>query len=59
MNGNQAIAYGLLTAGVRFGSAYPITPWSLVMELLRTELPKYGGIFLQAEDEIAAICAAI
>jgi 2-oxoglutarate ferredoxin oxidoreductase subunit alpha len=59
MNGNQAIAYGLLAAGVRFGAAYPITPWSLVMELLRAELPKYGGIFVQAEDELAAICMAI
>jgi len=43
MNGNEALAYGLIAAGVRFGAAYPITPWSDVMELLRRELPKYGG----------------
>lgn len=59
MAGNQAMAYGLIAAGVRFGAAYPITPSSQIMEIMRAELPKYGGIFLQAEDEIAAVCAAI
>ncbi len=59
MNGNEALAYGLIAAGVRFGAAYPITPWSDVMELLRRELPKYGGIFVQCEDEIAAISMAL
>ena len=57
-DGNQAIAYGALTAGVRFGAGYPITPWSSIMEILRTELPKYGGIFVQAEDELAAVAMA-
>jgi len=57
-DGNQAVAYGALAAGVRFGAAYPITPWSSIMEILRAELPKYGGIFVQAEDEIAAISIA-
>lgn len=58
MNGNEAMAYGLIAAGVRFGAAYPITPWSDVMEILRRELPKYGGRFIQCEDEIAAISMA-
>ncbi len=58
MNGNEALAYGVIAAGVRFGAAYPITPWSDVMEILRRELPKYGGIFVQCEDEIAAISMA-
>ena len=58
MNGNEALAYGLIAAGVRFGAAYPITPWSDVMEILRRELPKYGGTFVQCEDEIAAISMA-
>jgi 2-oxoglutarate ferredoxin oxidoreductase subunit alpha len=58
MNGNEALAYGLIAAGVRFGAAYPITPWSDVMEILRRELPKYGGTFMQCEDEIAAISMA-
>ncbi|MEY2467036.1 MAG: 2-oxoglutarate/2-oxoacid ferredoxin oxidoreductase subunit alpha [Verrucomicrobiota bacterium] len=59
MNGNEALAYGLIAAGVRFGAGYPITPWSDIMELLRRELPKYGGSFMQTEDEIAAISMAI
>ncbi len=58
MNGNEALAFGLIAAGVRFGAAYPITPWSDVMEILRRELPKYGGTFVQCEDEIAAISMA-
>ncbi len=58
MNGNEALAYGVIAAGVRFGAAYPITPWSEVMEILRRELPKYGGSFIQCEDEIAAISMA-
>jgi 2-oxoglutarate ferredoxin oxidoreductase subunit alpha len=59
MNGNEALAYGLIAAGVRFGAGYPITPWSDIMELLRRELPKYGGMFIQTEDEIAAISMAL
>jgi 2-oxoglutarate ferredoxin oxidoreductase subunit alpha len=49
----------LIAAGVRFGAGYPITPWSDIMELLRRELPKYGGLFVQCEDEIASISMAI
>src|SRR5438067_8593652 len=59
MTGNEALAYGLIAAGVRFGAGYPITPWSDIMETLRRELPKYGGTFVQTEDEIAAISMAI
>jgi 2-oxoglutarate ferredoxin oxidoreductase subunit alpha len=59
MNGNEAIAYGLIAAGVRFGAGYPITPWTDIMEILRRELPKYGGSFIQCEDEIASISMAI
>jgi len=58
-DGNTALALGLLAAGVRYGAAYPITPWSSIMETLRTELPKYGGIFVQCEDEIAAASTAL
>src|ERR1043165_3777841 len=59
MNGNEALGYGLIAAGVRFGAGYPITPWSDIMELLRREFPKYGGTFVQTEDEIAAVSMAI
>ncbi len=59
MSGNEAIGYGLIAAGVRFGAGYPITPWSDIMELLRRELPKSGGSFIQCEDEIASVSMAI
>ncbi len=59
MNGNEAIGYGLIAAGVRFGAGYPITPWTDIMELLRRELPKYGGSFIQCEDEIASVSMAL
>jgi len=59
MNGNQALAYGCIAAGVRFGAGYPITPWSDIMEQLRVDLPRYGGTFIQTEDELAAVSAAI
>jgi len=59
MDGNTALAYGLIAAGVRYGAGYPITPWSSVMEVLRGQLPKYGGIFVQAEDELGAVSLAL
>ena len=59
MDGNQAVAYGLIAAGVRYGAGYPITPWSSIMEILRSEFPKYGGIFVQAEDELGAVSLAL
>ncbi|MCR6654322.1 MAG: 2-oxoacid:acceptor oxidoreductase subunit alpha [Opitutus sp.] len=59
LDGNTALTYGLLAAGVRYGAGYPITPWSSIMELLRTELQKYGGLFVQAEDELAAVSYAL
>ncbi len=58
-DGNQMLVCGLLAAGVRYGAGYPITPWSSIMETLRSELPKYGGIFVQGEDELAAVSIAI
>lgn len=58
-DGNTALTYGLIAAGVRHGAGYPITPWSSIMETLRVELPKYGGLFVQCEDEIAAASTAI
>jgi 2-oxoglutarate ferredoxin oxidoreductase subunit alpha len=59
MDGNQAIAYGLIAGGVRYGAGYPITPWSSIMEMLRRELPKYGGMFVQAEDELGAVSLSL
>jgi len=58
-DGNTAMTLGLLAGGVRYGAGYPITPWSSIMEQLRSELPKYGGLFVQAEDELAAVSIAL
>ena len=58
-DGNTMLTLGLIAGGCRFGAGYPITPWSSIMESLRSELPKYGGMFIQAEDELAAIAMTI
>jgi 2-oxoglutarate/2-oxoacid ferredoxin oxidoreductase subunit alpha len=59
MIGNDAIAMGFLVGGVRFMSAYPITPATDIMEYLIKHLPKVGGTVIQTEDEIAAVTMAI
>lgn len=58
-DGNTALTFGLIAGGVRYGAGYPITPWSSIMELLRSELPKHGGLFVQCEDELAAVSMAL
>jgi 2-oxoglutarate ferredoxin oxidoreductase subunit alpha len=59
MTGNQAIVAGALHAGIGFFAGYPITPASDIMEGLAPILPKLGGGYMQAEDEIASIMACI
>jgi 2-oxoglutarate ferredoxin oxidoreductase subunit alpha len=55
VSGNQALAMGAIAAGLSNFFGYPITPASDIMEFLATELPKVGGMVLQAEDEMASI----
>ena len=55
LSGNEAVAEGALAAGLNFYAGYPITPSSEIMHYLARELPKRGGVFIQAEDELAAI----
>jgi 2-oxoglutarate ferredoxin oxidoreductase subunit alpha len=55
MMGNDAIGYGALVAGCRFMAGYPITPATDVLEWMAKYLPKFGGVAVQAEDELAAI----
>ena len=55
MMGNDAIAYGSLVGGCRFMAGYPITPATDVLEWMAKYLPRYGGVAIQAEDELAAI----
>ncbi len=59
VTGNQALAMGAIAAGCRVYAGYPITPATDIMEFLAKELPKVGGVVIQAEDEIAAINMAI
>lgn len=57
--GNPLTGLGLLRGGVRFVSAYPITPATDLLEWLAPRLPTQGGVLIQAEDELAAINMAI
>jgi 2-oxoglutarate/2-oxoacid ferredoxin oxidoreductase subunit alpha len=57
MQGNEAMAYGALDAGVNFFAGYPITPSTEIAEICAKELPLRGGKFVQMEDEIASIAA--
>jgi 2-oxoglutarate/2-oxoacid ferredoxin oxidoreductase subunit alpha len=58
-DGNDICAAAAIFAGCDFFSGYPITPSTEVMQLLSREIWKYGGVVLQAEDEIAGIGAAL
>ncbi|MEV0842760.1 2-oxoacid:acceptor oxidoreductase subunit alpha [Actinocatenispora sera] len=63
ITGNTALAYGLIAASVRAGlplflGAYPITPASDVLHEL-SKHKKFGVLTFQAEDEIAAVGAAL
>jgi 2-oxoglutarate ferredoxin oxidoreductase subunit alpha len=55
VSGNETTGLGAIRGGVRFAAAYPITPASEILEWLAPNLPKVGGVLLQAEDELAAI----
>jgi 2-oxoglutarate ferredoxin oxidoreductase subunit alpha len=53
MKGNEAIAEAALRAGANNYFCYPITPQSEVAEYLAKRMPEVGGVFLQAESEVA------
>lgn len=59
MTGNEAIALGAMSAGVRFASFYPMTPATSIMLNLAAKAEKLGLIVEQVEDEIAAINMAL
>lgn len=54
-DGSTAIVRGALDAGCSFFAGYPMTPASPILMMMLRELPKLGGIGVQAEDEIASI----
>lgn len=57
MLGNYAIVEGALAAGCNFFAGYPITPANEISERMAERIPKVGGKFLQAEDELCAVYA--
>ncbi|MCL9815137.1 2-oxoacid:acceptor oxidoreductase subunit alpha [Natranaeroarchaeum aerophilus] len=59
VSGSNGVAYGALDAGCRFIAGYPMTPWTDVFAIMSQNLPKFGGISEQVEDEIAAAALAV
>lgn len=59
MNGNEAISFGVMAAGIDVCSMYPITPATSASHHLAETMHMAGGLVHQAEDEIAAIGFAI
>ena len=55
MKGNEAIAEAAIRAGCRHYFGYPITPQTEVAAYMAKKMPKIGGVFLQAESEVASI----
>ncbi|MCW3992501.1 MAG: 3-methyl-2-oxobutanoate dehydrogenase subunit VorB [Candidatus Bathyarchaeota archaeon] len=55
LTGNEAIAEAAIRAGCRHFFGYPITPQSEIPEYMSRRMPEVGGVYLQAESEIAAI----
>jgi len=55
MKGNEAISEAAIQAGCRFFFGYPITPQNEIPEYMSARMPEEGGVFLQAESEVAAI----
>src|SRR3974390_1722705 len=59
VNGNTALALGVLASGMEICAMYPITPATSVSHYLSSVFEKVGGIVHQAEDEIPACTFAI
>ncbi len=55
MKGNEAIAEAAIQAGCRFYAGYPITPQNEIPEYMSRMMNESGGVFIQAESELAAI----
>ena len=55
MKGNEALAEAAIRSGCRFFFGYPITPQTELAAYMAKRMPKEGGVYLQAESEVAAI----
>ncbi len=59
LSGSKALALGAIAAGLKFYSAYPMSPSTTIMEYLASKGAEANIVVEQAEDEIAAINMAI
>jgi len=55
MVGNEVIGEAAISAGCRFYAGYPITPQNELTAHMSKRIPEVGGVFIQAESELAAI----
>ena len=55
MKGNEALAEAAIHAGCKYFFGYPITPQNEIPEYMSKRLPEIGGVYLQAESEVAAV----
>ena len=55
MKGTEAIAEAAVQAGCRYFFGYPITPQNEIPEYMSARLPEVGGVYVQAESEVASI----
>lgn len=55
MKGNEAIGEAAIRAGCRFYAGYPITPQNELTEYMSLHMQEAGGVFVQAESEVAAV----
>lgn len=59
ISGNQALSIGAIAGGCRYYAGYPITPASDILEFMAANLPAFGGVVVQTEDEMAALASAL
>ena len=55
MKGTEAISEAAIQAGCRHFFGYPITPQNEIPEYMSGRLPEVGGLYTQAESEVASI----
>ncbi|MBU1016788.1 2-oxoacid:acceptor oxidoreductase subunit alpha [Patescibacteria group bacterium] len=59
LNGNEAVALGAISAGLKFAAIYPMSPISGILHFLTAHQKEHNYIYKQPEDEISAINMAI
>jgi len=59
VSGNDAVALGAIAGGCRAVFAYPITPASEILEIAARYFPRFGGVAVQMEDELASLAACV